>query len=277
MTTPRLLVSIAQSAPGKRKLLGALLTTALLAGMSVAALHGTQEAVAFDNTYTVVAGDTLNAIAINLGIADDDLEAWVDQVVVLNDLPDADTIVEGQTLTLPIGSESSTDDAATNTGSLTPLAEPETYTVQDGDTLLSIAVNLDVADEMAWVDEVVDLNGLESADVIAIAQVLQLPDGTPSASSQADSASSTETSDAETTSDEAPDTAEAALADDSLDDANTYVVDTENLNLFDLATSLGIPDSDVNAWVEAIVALNSLDANGLYVGDVIQLPQPGDY
>jgi hypothetical protein len=55
------------------------------------------------------------------------------------------------------------------------------------------------------------------------------------------------------------------------------VVLGENQNHYHPAASLGIPDREANAWVQATVALNSLDANGLYPGDVIKLPQPGEY
>jgi LysM repeat protein len=304
----RLLASSARSAVLRHRLVAPLVVTAVLAGASVVVLDHPEPAAAFDNTYKVVAGDTLDAIAINLGIADDDMDDWVDQVVVLNDLPDANTIIEGQVLAIPVGS----DDAGSEVsdGSLTPVAESQTYTVKDGDTLLGIAINLGVSDEMSWIDDVVELNGLDSADMLSIGQVLQLPaDTTPADTASAESdddadsedttaedASSTESADTEATSDDSSDdssddTADTeATSDDSSDDSSddteaadgsdipeNYVVQGDNENLFDLAASLGIPDSEANAWVQATVALNNLDAKGLYPGDVIQLPQPGDY
>jgi LysM repeat protein len=209
---------------------------------------------------------------------------------VLNDLPDANTIIEGQVLAIPVGSDDAGSEASD--GSLTPVAESQTYTVKDGDTLLGIAINLGVSDEMSWIDDVVELNGLDSADMLSIGQVLQLPgDTTPADTASAESdddadsedttaedASSTESADTEATSDDSSDdSSDDTEAADGSDIPENYVVQGDNENLFDLAASLGIPDSEANAWVQATVALNSLDANGLYPGDVIKLPQPGEY
>ena len=303
MITPRLHVPVPVRAAWSSRLLTPLVAIALLAGASLVALDRPNQAVAFDNTYTVEAGDTLSGIAVNAGIADADIDDWVEQVVVLNNLPDADTIIEGQTLDLPIGSATdaaatANADTSTNTdntdASLTPIKEPQTYTIQEGDTLLGIAIALDVPDEMAWVDEVVDLNGLDSPDMLTVGEVLQLPSDTPAASSDnstasTDDSTSTASADESTSTASSDDSTSTASTDatpeaeptytpvDPADYPSTYTVQNDNENLFDLAASYGIPAGETDAWVQATVALNNLDANGLYPGDVIQLPGPGQY
>ncbi len=113
-------------------------------------------------TYTVEAGDTLLDIAVRFGTT-------TEALVQLNSLPDPNALIRGQKLIIPGTKEtagSATSGGATTTGSST------TYTVQQGDTLGSIAQRFGTT-----VRELVALNKLTDADSIGIGQVLKLPQG----------------------------------------------------------------------------------------------------
>ena len=110
-------------------------------------------------TYTVEAGDTLLDIAVRFGTT-------TEALVQLNSLPDPNALIRGQKLIIPGTKEtagSATSGGATTTGSST------TYTVQQGDTLGSIAQRFGTT-----VRELVALNKLTDADSIGIGQVLKL-------------------------------------------------------------------------------------------------------
>src|SRR4051795_10437082 len=53
------------------------------------------------SSYKVQDGDSLYSIAADLGIADSKVAAWVDEFLVLNDLPDADHLTAGSTVKIP--------------------------------------------------------------------------------------------------------------------------------------------------------------------------------
>jgi beta-lactamase class A len=104
-------------------------------------------------TYLIQPGDTLSAISSTTGIP-------VDKLATLNSIKDPNVIIAGQTLALtPSGVPGAPAASA-----------PGSYTVKAGDTLWDISQSNGVK-----VDELVQLNGLGNADVLAVGQVLHLP------------------------------------------------------------------------------------------------------
>jgi LysM domain len=155
------------------------------------------------STYVVQSGDTLGAIATQLGIPAEEQAAWVAEVLDLNGMEDARQLQAGQELTLPARSGASVAPAATPatdnsdtseadteptpppsaTGTAaTPVASsggsPGTYTVVEGDYPGLIAANFCVDDVNTWIDDLLEINAT-SAQSLSIGQVLDLPPGTP--------------------------------------------------------------------------------------------------
>lgn len=123
-----------------------LLIVAATAGLFFTSLNG--NASAHENTYRVLAGDTLWKISSANGITVNELKMW-------NQLT-SDNIYVNQSLTL----------LAPHTH-----ATPTTYVVQSGDSLWRIAHNAGLT-----VVELKALNGL-STDMIYVGQVLKLSEG----------------------------------------------------------------------------------------------------
>jgi beta-lactamase class A len=105
-------------------------------------------------TYLIQPGDTLSAIASTTGVS-------IDRLVNLNAIQDPNVIIAGKTLTL--------NDSATPAPT-SAVAAPGQYTIKSGDTLSSIAQA-----NGTTINDLVQLNGLGNADVLAIGQVLRLP------------------------------------------------------------------------------------------------------
>jgi beta-lactamase class A len=106
-------------------------------------------------TYLIQPGDTLSGISSSTGVA-------VDKLATLNSIKDPNVIIAGQTLSLT---------TSASAGAAAPAASgPASYTVKAGDTVWDIAQANGVK-----VDDLVQLNGLGNADVLAVGQVLHLP------------------------------------------------------------------------------------------------------
>lgn len=108
-----------------------------------------------EQVYVVQSGDTLSSIAARFGVAIADL-------MVANRLDDPDHLVVGQRLIIPAPGAAA-DKAA----------EPATarvHVVQPGDTLWAIAMRYGVT-----VDDLVQANGLQNADLLRVGQSLLIP------------------------------------------------------------------------------------------------------
>jgi LysM repeat protein len=104
-------------------------------------------AAAGGSTYVVKLGDTLLAIAVQLGVS-------ADQLAAANGLTDPFPIVEGQTLVVP-------------TAPAAP--RPAKYTVQPGDTIDGIASALGVsADSLQSLNQIIDASTLQPGAVLVV-------------------------------------------------------------------------------------------------------------
>lgn len=121
--------------------------------------------------YVVQSGDTLSSIAQRY-------QTSTDAIARLNNLEDQDILRTGQKLTIATSGPGEVGAADTDSAPVGPRrdAQPQrVHLVQPGETLSSIA-----SDNDTTVDELVTLNGLPSASLINVGQLIKLPDA-PSA------------------------------------------------------------------------------------------------
>ena len=130
-----------------------------------------------------------------------------------------------------------------------------TYTVQDGDTLLGIAAKNGVPSnqQFDWVASTVTLNGLGNADNLKTGQVLKLPSSPSAPASATQGTTST-------------DPASKATA------SSSHTV-AEGDTLLGIASKNGIAAGQQLDWVAKVVTLNGLsNAEQLTVGQILRLP-----
>lgn len=224
-------------------------------------------AVAGKQRYTIAAGDTLSTIALRFGVT------W-QEIAAANGMGEYDLLSVGQEIALPasldeeagsapaeeVAEKSSTEPAAEETAPASDTAgndftsdrlradpqpaarevsaERVEYSVRAGDTLLSIALHLNVT-----VDDLLDANGITENDFLQIGQVLTVPGG---------EGEKTEA---------APVTGET-----SADVASTEYIVRAGDTLFDIGLRLGVD------W-QAIVAANGLDEQSvLQPGQTLVIP-----
>lgn len=107
--------------------------------------------------YTVVAGDSLGAIAQRFGVS-------VDTLVALNGITNPNALALGQQLKIPGSAPVTTGGAPATTG------ETATYTVVAGDTLAAIARRYGTT-----IEELVRLNNIVNPNVLPLGQQLIVP------------------------------------------------------------------------------------------------------
>jgi LysM repeat protein len=165
-----------------------------------------------------------------------------------------------------------------------------TYVVKSGDTLGAIASQFNVAPDQqaAWVAEVLRLNGIADARLLAAGVELRLPSvptATPTprsattasptpAQAAAPSATPTLASAANTptaTPPPAATVAPTATRPPVTGGAGTYTV-VANDNPSVIADKLGVPTNQQAVWVAELIALNAISPTGLQIGQVLQLP-----
>ena len=117
-----------------------------------------------DTTYKVEKGDTLYSISRKFQITVAELRA-------ANNLTETDVLKAGQKLTIPsddIATAAALNSKTESTAS-SSVVKTETYVVQKGDTLYSLAKKNNMK-----VDELLSLNGLDSNAVIKVGQKLKI-------------------------------------------------------------------------------------------------------
>ena len=160
----------------------------------------------------------------------------------------------------------------------------DTYVVKSGDTLGGIAsqLGIPVDQQAAWVAEVLRLNGIADARLLASGVALRLPRSpTPAATARATATSpaATATRPAATpTAQTAAPTPTPQLASPTptprptvVGGGGTYtVVSGDNPHL--IGQKYCVPTAQLDAWANQLLALNNTTASGLQVGQVLQLP-----
>jgi LysM repeat protein len=130
-----------------------------------------------------------------------------------------------------------------------------TYSVQDGDTLLALASKLGIPSNqmLGWVASTVTLNGLDDADSIKPGQVLKLPSSVSESGTPAQAAPKVEPAS------KAP-------------SAGSYTV-VDGDTLLGIAAKSGIAADQRLAWVAKVLTLNGLSSpDQLAVGQALRLP-----
>lgn len=154
-----------------------------------------------------------------------------------------------------------------------------TYTVKSGDTLAGIAAQLGIpgSEQAAWLAEVLKLNGIQDPKLLRAGQEIRLPratatprpsgTGTPQPTATprptGTALATTPTSTAAATT--------ATPRPTVVGGGGTYTVVSGDYP-FLIAQKLGVPESQQAAWVQQLIALNSIDPSNLQVGQVLQLP-----
>jgi N-acetylmuramoyl-L-alanine amidase/LysM repeat protein len=122
------------------------------------------------SSYTVRPGETLSAIAHQLGVP-------LSSLIRTNHLKNANNIVAGQVLAIPFvhsTSVSFVQPVSSLQSGATPARKSSSYTVQPGDTLSGIASRLGVSQK-----ELIFLNHLTNPNVLIVGSVLILPPPSP--------------------------------------------------------------------------------------------------
>src|SRR3990172_7527383 len=158
---------------------------------------------------------------------------------------------------------------------LTGASGETTYTVKSGDTLYGIAAQLGIpaSDQAAWVADVLKLNSIADVTLLRAGQEIRLPrvSATPRATG---TATPRPTGTAPGTTPTPTSTTVATTATPRptvVGGGGTYTVVSGDYP-FLIAQKLGVPESQQAAWVQQLIALNSIDPSNLQVGQVLQLP-----
>lgn len=174
----------------------------ILLGESQATGTGGTPVPAGQVLYTVRSGDSLSAIASQLGIPAGQQAAWIAEVLRINGIPDPTLLRAGQEILVPQAqatprptgtpqqATAATPTQAAAAATPTPGAAAQTtpvqgsgrtYTVVSGDSPVAIAAKLGVplAEQDAWAQQLMALNNITCAACLQVGQVLQLPANTP--------------------------------------------------------------------------------------------------
>jgi LysM repeat protein len=146
-----------------------------------------------------------------------------------------------------------------------------TYLVQPGDTLLDIALQFNVpeADRGNWIAQVLELNGLPSAQALQAGVEIRVPGVSTVPEPTAAPGTSEPTPEATAAETEAP---EPTAPPSVVGGGGTYTVESGDYPLL-IAEKLGVPVEERDAWAAALIALNGIDPTALSVGQVLELPE----
>jgi LysM repeat protein len=155
-----------------------------------------------------------------------------------------------------------------------------TYVVKSGDTLGSIASQYGIppAQQAAWVQEVLRLNGIPDATLLQSGVELRLPRITPTprptgtiAPTTAPGAARSPTTQAAGPSATPQPQASSTPRPTVVAGAGTYTVVSGDFPLL-IAQKVGVPEAAQAAWADQLMALNNATSSSLQIGQVLQLP-----
>jgi len=189
------------------------------------------------------------------------------------------------TLTDPILLGQAQTTGGSTTGGTSGGASGQTYVVESGDTLGSIASSFNVPPDQqsAWIAEVLRINNIADARQLAVGVELVLPlmptatptsrpsgtPGTPAATPNRTTTPGT-TATPEATS-QATSTPTVRPTTTSQGSGETYTVVSGDTPLV-IAEKLGVPEAERAAWANELVALNGINPSSMQIGDVLELP-----
>ncbi|MCY4069937.1 MAG: LysM peptidoglycan-binding domain-containing protein [Chloroflexi bacterium] len=209
-------------------------------------------------THTVAEDDTISAIALQYGSTEEAIRDANDltsslivvgqQLIVPINLPDPTETPLPPDLPTPTDSPIPPTETATPTATPIPTATPVVYIVRTGDTLLDIAVAYSTT-----VEALVQLNGIQNPDQLAVGLVLLIPTPDPTPLPTA-----------------TPQIHLTALAESTITSYTTYTVQIGD-TLDEIATQF-------NTTIDAIVQLNGIsNPSRIDPGQVLRIPAaPGE-
>ena len=162
-----------------------------------------------------------------------------------------------------------------------PSGSAATYTVKPGDTLAAIASSQGVSgpDQAAWIAEVLRLNGIADARLLAAGQELSLPRQTAPANATPRPGTTTTPNTTPTrasgtpgpTQTPRPGTTPTTGTTPTAGAGNTYVVQSGDTP-GGIASKLGVPAAQQTAWVTQLLQTNNVTAQTLQIGQTLTLP-----
>jgi LysM repeat protein len=158
--------------------------------------------------------------------------------------------------------------ASTNT-TATSGSGGSTYIIESGDTLGAIASRLGVPPDQqaAWVAQVLQLNGIADARLLAVGVEIRLPrtPGTTGTPAPAATPRPGTTPSAQAT------TAPTVQPTPAAGGSGTYTVRSGDYPQL-IGRNLCVPESRLAAWADQLVSINGVTASGLSIGQVLTLP-----
>jgi LysM repeat protein len=156
-----------------------------------------------------------------------------------------------------------------------------TYTVKPGDTLAAIASSQGVtgSDQASWIAEVLRLNNIADARLLAAGQELQLPRQVPATNATPRAGTTTTPNTTPTRASGTPTAAQTprpgttptTASTPSTGGGTTYVVQSGDTP-GGIASKLNVPAAQQTAWVTQLLQLNNVTAQTLQIGQTLNLP-----
>jgi LysM repeat protein len=149
----------------------------------------------------------------------------------------------------------------------------QTYVIKSGDTLGGIASAMGVTPDQqaAWIAEVLRLNNISDARLLAVGVELLLPRTAAAAGTPRPAGTPAAAATSPTPQGAAASTPAAQPTPTGQSSGRTYTVVSGDTPLL-IAEKLNIPSNQRASWANELVALNGINASAMQVGEVLDLP-----